>query len=80
MVLASTQPLTEMSNRNLPGGKGWPVHKTDNLTAICELIVWKMWEPRHLATLWATLTCYRDSFTFFFTCNVAYFTESYKWN
>jgi hypothetical protein len=21
------------------GGKGWPVHKADNLTAICELIV-----------------------------------------
>jgi hypothetical protein len=37
--LGSTQPLTEMSTRNLPGGKGWSVHKADNLTAICELIV-----------------------------------------
>jgi hypothetical protein len=24
MELGSTQPLTEMSTRNLPGGKGWP--------------------------------------------------------
>jgi hypothetical protein len=36
MVLGSTQPLTEMSTRNLPGGKGRPTHKADNLTAICE--------------------------------------------
>jgi hypothetical protein len=39
MILGSTQPLTEMSTRNLPGGKGWPVPKADNLTAICELII-----------------------------------------
>jgi hypothetical protein len=42
MALGSTQPLTEMSTRNLPGGgrdKGWPARKTDNLTTICEPIV-----------------------------------------
>jgi hypothetical protein len=39
MALGSTQPLTEMSNRNLPGGKGRPARKADNLTAICEPIV-----------------------------------------
>jgi hypothetical protein len=39
MALGSTQPLTEMSTRNLPGGKGWPAHKADNLTTICEPIV-----------------------------------------
>jgi hypothetical protein len=39
MALGSTQPVTEMSTRNLPGGNEWPVHKADNLTAICELIV-----------------------------------------
>jgi hypothetical protein len=39
MVLESTQPLTEMSTRDLPGGKGLPASKADNLTAICELIV-----------------------------------------
>jgi hypothetical protein len=41
MALGSTQPLTEMSTRNLPEGKGRPARKTDNLTAICEPIVWR---------------------------------------
>jgi hypothetical protein len=36
MDLESTQSLTEMSTRNLPGGKGWPERKADNLTAIFE--------------------------------------------
>jgi hypothetical protein len=39
MALVSTQPLTEMSTRNLPGGKERPERKADNLTAICEPIV-----------------------------------------
>jgi hypothetical protein len=64
MALGSTQPLTEMSTRILPGGKRRPALKADNLTAICELIVQKMWEPRCLTTLWASKACYRDSFTF----------------
>jgi hypothetical protein len=36
MALGSTQPLTEISTRNLPGGKGRSERKADNLTAICE--------------------------------------------
>jgi hypothetical protein len=36
MTLGSTQPLTEMSATNLPGSKGWPEGRADNLTAICE--------------------------------------------
>jgi hypothetical protein len=36
MALGSTQPLTEMSTRDLPGGKGRPACEADNLTAICE--------------------------------------------
>jgi hypothetical protein len=51
MALGSTQPLTEMSTRNLPGGKVRPAREADNLTAICEPIVYKMWEPRRLTTL-----------------------------
>jgi hypothetical protein len=40
MILGSTtQPLTEMSARNLPGGKGRPARKAHNLTAICEQTV-----------------------------------------
>jgi hypothetical protein len=37
MSLRSNQPLTEMSTRKLPGGKGRPAHKADNLTVTCEL-------------------------------------------
>jgi hypothetical protein len=37
MALASTQRLTEMSTRSLPGDKGRPTHKAD-ITAICEPI------------------------------------------
>jgi hypothetical protein len=36
MALGSTQPLTEMNTRNLPGGKKRPARKADNLAAICE--------------------------------------------
>jgi hypothetical protein len=66
MVLGSTQPLTEMSIRNIPGGKGRPVRKADNLTGICEPIMYKMSEPRRLTTLWASTACYRDIFTIFY--------------
>jgi hypothetical protein len=38
MVLRSTQPLKEMSTRNIIGGKGQPARKADNLIAICEPI------------------------------------------
>jgi hypothetical protein len=34
MAPESTQPLTETSTRNLPGSKGRPAHKADNLTAM----------------------------------------------
>jgi hypothetical protein len=50
MVVGSTQPLTEMSTWNLLGGKGQPARKADNLTTICEPIVYKMWEPRRVTT------------------------------
>jgi hypothetical protein len=32
----STRSLTEMRTRNLPGGKGRPARRADNLTAICD--------------------------------------------
>jgi hypothetical protein len=34
MALGSTQPLTEMSTRNLPGGKKRPARRADNLADI----------------------------------------------
>jgi hypothetical protein len=36
MALGSTQPLTEMSTRNLPRGKKRPARRADNLAGICE--------------------------------------------
>jgi hypothetical protein len=35
MSLGSTQPLIGTRARNLPGYKGSPARKNDNLTAIC---------------------------------------------
>jgi hypothetical protein len=37
-ALGSTEPLAEMSTRNLPGCKGQPARKADTFTAFCELI------------------------------------------
>jgi hypothetical protein len=39
MAMESTQPVTEMSTRNIHGGKVRSERKADNLTAICEPIV-----------------------------------------
>jgi hypothetical protein len=39
VALGLTQPLTEMSAGNIPGGRGRPALKADNLIAICEPIV-----------------------------------------
>jgi hypothetical protein len=58
MALGSTLPPKEMSARNLPGSKGRPARKADNLTTI--------WGPRRFTTLWASMACYRDSSTVFF--------------
>jgi hypothetical protein len=62
MALGTTQPLTEMITRNLPGGKRRPARKAD-VTANSEPIVEKVWEPRRLTTLLAFAACYRDTFT-----------------
>jgi hypothetical protein len=59
MSLRSTQPLTEISTRNRLGGKGRPARKT-----ICESNVWKMWEPRRLTTLLASVARYSDRYAF----------------
>jgi hypothetical protein len=48
MALGFTQPLTEMSTRNITGGKAWSASNVDNLTAIREPTVQKMWDRLHL--------------------------------
>jgi hypothetical protein len=72
MALDSTQHLTEMSTKNLPGGRRRPTRKADNLTSICEPIIKKMWEPRRLTAQWTSTACYRNIFIylFYFILNV----------
>jgi hypothetical protein len=57
-------PASEISTRNILRCRGQPACKSDNITAICELAVWKMWEPRRLRTLRASTACYMDSCVF----------------
>jgi hypothetical protein len=47
-----------------------PARKADNFTAICVPIVYKMWEPRCLTTLWGSMACYRDSFPLVCVINI----------
>jgi hypothetical protein len=61
--------VTEMSTRNLAGGKGQLVHKAGSLTTICESIVWKMWEP---------VACYRNNFNFYLTVILYMFFDVIK--
>jgi hypothetical protein len=42
MALGLTQPLTEMSTKNLPGAKEPPARKADSIIAISEQIVYKI--------------------------------------
>jgi hypothetical protein len=46
-----------------PGSRARPVHRADNLAAICEPIVLTIWNPQHLTTLLASTACYVDCFT-----------------
>jgi hypothetical protein len=63
MAPRSTQPLTEMSTRNLPGGKGRPARRAVNLTAICEPIVKTKCGSLDVShSPMAFTACYRDSF------------------
>jgi hypothetical protein len=55
-----------MSTRNLHTSKGRSARKADSLTAICDPIVWKMWEPRRITIIWASMACYWDRFTLFY--------------
>jgi hypothetical protein len=61
MSLRSIQSLTEMSTRNLPGGKGRPAPKAENLTAICEPTLYKICEP----PLWASTASYGVALLFY---------------
>jgi hypothetical protein len=64
--LLLTQPLTEMSTRNLPGAKARLARKADNLTATREPIFYNIRQPRRLTTVGASMACYGDFFTYFY--------------
>jgi hypothetical protein len=67
MALGSTQSLTEMSTRNIPWGERRPANKADNLTAICEPIVYKNVGASTSHRPMGVHGPYRDTFTFTFT-------------
>jgi hypothetical protein len=59
MVLGLSQPLTEINNWS----RAWR-QEANNPAAICETIIYKIWDSRRLTTLWYSTACYRESFTF----------------
>jgi hypothetical protein len=61
MTQGLTQPLREMSTWNVPGGKGRPARKADNLVGTCEPCVVKMLDAGRLRTTWVSTTFYRDN-------------------
>jgi hypothetical protein len=63
MALELTQPLTEMSTRNLPGiNSGRRGRLTTSPSSVSRMSI------KCASTLWAFTACYRDSFTF--SCTV----------
>jgi hypothetical protein len=63
MTLGLTQPLTEISTRNFPGGKWWPVHRTDNIPPSVSGLSRKCGNL-NISTIWASTSCYRDTTVF----------------
>jgi len=54
MGLGLTQPLTEMSTRNISWGSRWPLPRADNLTILiwqlsCNLGASTSWNPQGLS-------------------------------
>jgi hypothetical protein len=63
MTLGSTQLLTEMNTRNILERKGRPARKAEPPSM--KQLSRKCGSLNIFTTLWASTTCYRDSFTFF---------------
>ena len=71
MALGSTQPLTEMSTRNISWGKGGRCVVLTTLPPSCVNCL-EIWEPQPPGTLWA---CNGIALLFFFfvLLNIVYF-------
>jgi hypothetical protein len=78
MALGFTQTPREMSIRHLPGGNAQPERKADNLTAICQPIVERMWESRRLTIPWDFTACYRGTFSATLRLNVSDVEKLFK--
>jgi hypothetical protein len=65
-ALESTQPLTEMSARNIPGDKALPARKAENLIDLRADGLENMGSSTSHNPIGPT-TCYKDSSTFLFT-------------
>jgi hypothetical protein len=46
------------------GSRARLVRRADNLTTICEPVLWTVWDPQHLMTQYAPMASYGDSLTF----------------
>jgi len=69
MALGSTQPLTEISTRNISWGERQPVCRADNLNTFMCWLSWNL----GVSASWNYQACpylYRDLFTFAFVCFV----------
>ena len=63
MSLGSTQPLVNMSTKNIPGGKGGRCVRLTSPTSRAECH--EIWEPKPPRTLWTTPGPLRDSLPLF---------------
>jgi hypothetical protein len=57
MGLGSIQHLTQMSTSSFTGGEEPPARRADQLAAIYEQNICKLWEPEPVTTLRATTAC-----------------------